>query len=116
MAKKEKKKMFVINPYGWSVILTTSVKQFNKVCKKHKVNGLEDKADVGGALQSVNEKLIFIIGVFCNDLGVLVHELNHLCIRLFEFLDTPINDDSSETYCYLNQYLFNEFRVLFKMP
>ena len=41
-----------------------------------------------------------LIYVQDSDPITLVHELNHFCIYTFGFIGLPINDDSSEAYCY----------------
>lgn len=38
----------------------------------------------------------------------LVHELNHFCIYTFGFIGLPINDESSEAYCYYMDSLLNQ--------
>jgi len=40
--------------------------------------------------------------------GVLIHEINHYCIRIFERIGCDIKQKTSEPYCYLSEQLFNE--------
>lgn len=56
---------------------------------------------------TTNETL-FIVGVFKQDLGVLVHELAH--IERFVSEHIGLNQDDDEAHCYLLEYLFNQCR------
>lgn len=40
--------------------------------------------------------------------NVFVHEITHAALNLFDAKVTPINEDTSEPFCYLMEYLFRE--------
>lgn len=43
------------------------------------------------------------------NLQTFVHELNHVCLAIFDSRGIPVNSDYSEPYCYYYDFLFGEF-------
>lgn len=42
-------------------------------------------------------------------LGVTVHEIGHSIFHIFKQVEIPITDDTEELFCYMLEYLFEEF-------
>ena len=42
-------------------------------------------------------------------LGVSVHEIGHSIFHIFKQVEIPITDDTEELFCYMLEYLFDEF-------
>lgn len=49
-----------------------------------------------------------LVGVFNNSPGTWVHEVNHFCIHVFEYVGLPITHASSEAYCYYMDYILEQ--------
>ncbi|AFR52032.1 hypothetical protein ECBP1_0082 [Escherichia phage ECBP1] len=54
-----------------------------------------------------------LMGIFSDPLPTLIHEVNHFCLWVFDYIGMPINSSNSEAYCYymdsiLEQVLKNE--------
>lgn len=49
-----------------------------------------------------------VVGIFNRDKETLVHELSHAVINLFNGVGMPINQDTSEAFCYLIGDLFTQ--------
>ena len=41
-----------------------------------------------------------IMGIFSDPLPTLIHEVNHFCLWVFDYIGMPINSSNSEAYCY----------------
>ena len=41
-----------------------------------------------------------IMGIFSEPLPTLIHEVNHFCLWVFDYIGMPINSSNSEAYCY----------------
>jgi hypothetical protein len=42
-------------------------------------------------------------------LGVSVHEIGHSIFHIFKQVEIPITDDTEELFCYMLEYLFEQF-------
>lgn len=51
---------------------------------------------------------ICIIGIFKEHLHTLIHELNHFCLWVFDYVGMPVNSSNSEAYCYYYDYVFQQ--------
>lgn len=49
-----------------------------------------------------------LIGIFSEPLHTLIHELNHFCLWVFDYIGMPINSTNSEAYCYYYDYIFSQ--------
>lgn len=49
-------------------------------------------------------KTLYTIG----DYRVLVHEISHASIMILDKLNIVINDENSEAFCYLHDYIYSE--------
>lgn len=68
--------------------------------KKHKkLKGYEPDIDgcKGYTTYSGNKVLM---GIFSDPLPTLIHEVNHFCLWVFDYIGMPINSSNSEAYCY----------------
>lgn len=69
-------------------------------CKKYKkLKGYEPDIDgcKGYTAYSGNK---VIMGIFSDPLPTLIHEVNHFCLWVFDYIGMPINSSNSEAYCY----------------
>lgn len=41
-----------------------------------------------------------LMGIFSEPLPTLIHEVNHFCLWVFDYIGMPINSNNSEAYCY----------------
>ncbi|AHN83346.2 hypothetical protein EpBp4_0002 [Escherichia phage Bp4] len=49
-----------------------------------------------------------LIGIFKEPLHTLIHELNHFCLWVFDYIGMPINSTNSEAYCYYYDYILSQ--------
>lgn len=49
-------------------------------------------------------KTLYTIG----DYRILVHEISHATIMILDHLNIAINDENSEAFCYLHDYIYSE--------
>ena len=65
--------------------------------------------DTGGNTSTnttVEGKLVYL--AYADSPDLWVHELSHVVIHLFEYLQNPITSDNSEPFCYLLHTLWKE--------
>lgn len=65
--------------------------------------------DTGGMFSTdttVNGGLVYL--AYADNPAHWVHELSHVVIHLFEYLQNPITSDNSEPFCYLLHTLWRE--------
>lgn len=43
------------------------------------------------------------------NLGVSIHEIGHSIFHIFKQVEIPITDDTEELFCYMLEYLFEQF-------
>lgn len=67
--------------------------------KYKKLKGYEPDIDgcKGYTAYSGNKVLM---GIFSEPLPTLIHEVNHFCLWVFDYIGMPINSSNSEAYCY----------------
>lgn len=41
-----------------------------------------------------------LMGIFSDLLPTLIHEVNHFCLWVFDYIGMPVNSSNSEAYCY----------------
>lgn len=41
-----------------------------------------------------------LMGIFSEPLPTLIHEVNHFCLWVFDYIGMPVNSSNSEAYCY----------------
>lgn len=41
-----------------------------------------------------------LMGIFSEPLPTLIHEVNHFCLWVFDYIGMPVNSGNSEAYCY----------------
>ena len=98
------------SPYPVQLEVVSDWDTFYK--KYRKAKGIEPEYESKGVTALLPDGSVLIYAQDSNPV-TLVHELNHFCIYTFGFIGLPINDESSEAYCYymdslLNQVLKNE--------
>ena len=69
------------------------------VKKYRKLKGYEPDIDgcKGYTTYSGNKVLM---GIFSDLLPTLIHEVNHFCLWVFDYIGMPVNSSNSEAYCY----------------
>lgn len=69
------------------------------VKKYGKLKGYEPDIDgcKGYTAYSGNKVLM---GIFSEPLPTLIHEVNHFCLWVFDYIGMPVNSSNSEAYCY----------------
>lgn len=92
-------------PYPVNLEIVTDIVVFNKKYEKLKgyapdINGCKGYTSFSG-----NRVLI---GIFTDSLNTLIHELNHFCLWVFDYIGMPVNSSNSEAYCYYYDYIFNQ--------
>jgi len=94
-----------IVPYGCILHVTDDFKAWNKVYKL--LSGR--KYDKGAAgLTYDNEDGNYYVGIFKNDLNVVVHELAHVCLHVADRVSMGDITKEQEQFCYLIGYLTTE--------
>lgn len=96
--------------YNFTVYLVTDVNQYNKLNKKLGYSRKLISGEYNGLCNFYDDSSTFIISVFDNDLGTLVHELAHLMIYLYEFIGSKINEETTEPFAYQIGDMFNIFK------
>ncbi len=76
------------------------VKDREVFCKKYKkLKGYEpDIAGCKGYTAYSGNKVL--MGIFSELLPTLIHEVNHFCLWVFDYIGMPVNSSNSEAYCY----------------
>lgn len=41
-----------------------------------------------------------LMGIFKEPVPTLIHEVNHFCLWVFDYIGMPVNSSNSEAYCY----------------
>ncbi|QPL10939.1 hypothetical protein PP754_gp098 [Pectobacterium phage Possum] len=49
-----------------------------------------------------------VVGYFVSNLAVLSHELSHAVISLFAYIGMPINEETTEPFAYMLEYLTDQ--------
>lgn len=49
-----------------------------------------------------------VVGYFVNNPAVLSHELSHAVISLFSYIGMPINEETTEPFAYILEYLMDQ--------
>ena len=49
-----------------------------------------------------------LIGIFREPLHTLIHELNHFCLWVFDYIGMPVNSTNSEAYCYYYDHILSQ--------
>ena len=58
----------------------------------------------------------YLVGIFDNKVGIVAHELSHVCISVFEYISMPISDSASEAYCYFFEHLLKQSIGYIEVP
>lgn len=67
--------------------------------KYKKLNGHEPDIEGCKGLTSYSGNMV-LMGIFSDPLPTLIHEVNHFCLWVFDYIGMPINSSNSEAYCY----------------
>ncbi len=92
-------------PYPVHLEIVTDIDLFINKYKKLKGYSPDLTGCKGFTTYSGN---VVIIGIFTEELATLIHELNHFCLWVFDYIGMPVNSDNSEAYCYYYDYIFNQ--------
>lgn len=88
-----------LNTSPYPVQLEVVFNQDTFIKKYKKLKGYEPDIDgcKGFTTYSGNKVLM---GIFSEPLPTLIHEVNHFCLWVFDYIGMPINSSNSEAYCY----------------
>ena len=67
--------------------------------KYRKLKGYEPDIDGCKGFTSYSGNKV-LMGIFSEPLPTLIHEVNHFCLWVFDYIGIPINSSNSEAYCY----------------
>ena len=96
-------------PYFPDVWFTNSRVLFSQQVSKIREEGIpQDFGDTIGMVSSNESRSKMVVGVFISDSGVLVHELSHAVINIFEAINMVANTHTTEAFAYLLESLYNQ--------
>ncbi|AGY47625.1 hypothetical protein Maynard_108 [Salmonella phage Maynard] len=97
------------HPYFPDIWFTNSrilfLQQLSKIRDEGIIHDLEDTI---GMVSSDESRGKMVVGVFISDSGVLVHELSHAVINIFEAVNMVANTHTTEAFAYLLESLYNQ--------
>ncbi|QIO03286.1 hypothetical protein HYQ37_gp081 [Salmonella phage pertopsoe] len=97
------------HPYFPDIWFTNSrilfLQQLSKIRDEGIIHDLEDTI---GMVSSDESRGKMVVGVFISDSGVLVHELSHAVINIFESVNMVANTHTTEAFAYLLESLYNQ--------
>lgn len=100
---------FKIPIFSWTMKYTESKKECEKLFNDHGLPQYELMSqNVAGITHADYVKRVMIVGVFDKSNWTLSHEMNHVVIRILDEMQAVINNDSSETFCRLHDFLCME--------
>lgn len=88
-----------LNTSPYPVQLEVVFDQDTFVKKYKKLKGYEpDIGSCKGFTSYSGNKVL--MGIFSEPLPTLIHEVNHFCLWVFDYIGMPVNSSNSEAYCY----------------
>lgn len=84
-------------PYPVKLEIIFDIATYSKKYKKLKGYAPDLDGSKGYTACSDN---VCLIGIFTGSLITLIHELNHFCLWVFDYIGMPVNSSNSEAYCY----------------
>ena len=108
MKKTNFKKKFIEDPiFGGNFWFCLGNKdKFKKFVEKKTKAKIELSEDSNGARYEKNN--IVFVWIEKKDFGVLIHELQHNCLRTLDGLGMKVSVESEEVYAYYIEYTFNK--------
>lgn len=99
--------------YNADIVCFFNEEEYNKYCSEnnqHETN----KVAAGVTCHFFNDEgfLIIVIGIFNNNTAILVHELVHVCSKIFLTHGILYDTENDEPYAYLMGYLFESVMEL----
>lgn len=85
------------SPYPVQLEIVFDRDTFVKKYKKLKEHEPDIEGCKGFTSYSGNKVLM---GIFSEPLPTLIHEVNHFCLWVFDYIGMPVNSSNSEAYCY----------------
>lgn len=85
------------SPYPVQLEVVFDREVFRKKYKKLKGYEPDIEGCKGFTSYSGNKVLM---GIFSEPTPTLIHEVNHFCLWVFDYIGLPINSSNSEAYCY----------------
>ena len=96
-----------VSPYPAVLHFTTSREAYLIERARHTQETV-DIGDANGIASDFDGGMTHIVGVFDWSRKTLVHELGHVCIKVLERCGVPIDQRTSEVFCYLLDDLFGQ--------
>lgn len=95
------------SPYPVVLHITTDMKAFYK--RRKAINGFTDSVEgILGMCSRNAASDIMIIGLFSKDASVLVHEVSHAVINIFEAVSMDVNQHTTEAFAYLFESIYTQ--------
>lgn len=99
------------SPYPVQLEVVFNQDTFIKKYKKLKGHEPDLEGCKGYTTYSGNKVLM---GIFSEPLPTLIHEVNHFCLWVFDYIGMPINSSNSEAYCYYMDSILEQVLKDFK--
>lgn len=99
------------SPYPVQLEVVFNQDTFIKKYKKLKGHEPDLEGCKGYTTYSGNKVLM---GIFSEPLPTLIHEVNHFCLWVFDYIGMPINSSNSEAYCYYMDRILEQVLKDFK--
>lgn len=96
-----------LNTSPYPVQLEVVFDQDTFIKKYKKLKGHEPDLDGCKGYTSYSGNRV-LIGIFREPLHTLIHELNHFCLWVFDYIGMPINSANSEAYCYYYDHILSQ--------
>lgn len=96
-----------LNTSPYPVQLEVVFDRVTFIKKYRKLKGYEPDIDgcKGYTTYSGNKVLM---GIFLEPFPTLIHEVNHFCLWVFDYIGMPVNSSNSEAYCYYMDSIINQ--------
>jgi len=95
-------KKIKLRPYPGVLWVAKTQKAFKR---KHKILFYQEAEDVGyGKMVTNGEQYL----IYASSIPILVHELSHAVIYLFEHVGIPIDPKNDEAFCYMLGHLVDK--------
>lgn len=82
-----------------------AIKAAKRLCKIKKIGKIAPKKPFYGAVFEMNANFFLVLFDMSVDSQSIAHEANHIVINKFKHIGLPINKNSAEAFCYLQQYI-----------
>lgn len=100
-------KHIVIHPYPCDLYFTRDRDAYT-LARASYTSTPCDVSEICGIASDFENGTVHLVGVFDGRLPTLVHEIAHVVIKVFAYVNVPIRPDCSEAFTYLLDDLFSQ--------